>query len=574
MRRAASTLLIALLALGCRPVSRQPVAATPEEQVRAVLAQLLAADNAGDAEAAAAVYSEDAVLVPAEGPRIVGRDAILQRYRTGVEAFALEIAAEVHALRVIGERAMLRGVTRGRIVWRDGTEPAPFDDGFVMLLASAGGNWQIRRLLWRPLELPAPAPERGDVVIHCGTLIDGVGEGARRTVDVLVADGLILDVAPEIEVPEGFTEIDLRDRVCLPGLGDLHTHINDPSAGYGDMAAFLSRTDEQQAWLDRDNSMATLRAGFTFIRNLATYRGGTDVALAAAIERGEVVGPRVQAAAFYLTAPLGGGDLQAPGVAEQDIPAYFRRGVSRGAEQFREHAEAAVAAGATVLKVLASGAVLAYGGLPGEPEMTPEEIAAVVEVGHAHGLKVAAHAHGARSIKEAILAGVDSVEHASYIDDEGIALAVEHGVALAMDTYNGTWSIDNAAETLPEEFLLKMRDADQAQRDGFRRAVAAGAGIVYATDAGVLPHGLNGHQFAMMVQDGMTPMQAIRAATSVAAEAMGWGQRLGALEPGLYGDLIAVYGDPLADIAVLEHVDTVIKGGVIVVDRRSSEPLP
>ncbi|HSN70392.1 MAG TPA: amidohydrolase family protein, partial [Steroidobacteraceae bacterium] len=240
-----------------------------------------------------------------------------------------------------------------------------------------------------------------------------------------------------------------------------------------------------------------------------------------------------------------------------------RMGVGRGAEDFRARAEAAVAGGADLLKVIASGAVLAFGGVPGEPEMTPEEIAAVAEVAHRHGLKLSAHAHGARSIKEAILAGADTIEHASLIDAEAIALAREHGVALSMDVYNGDYIADEGVrQGWPEEFLRKNLETTEAQRQGFAAAHAAGVPIVYGTDAAVYPHGLNARQFRIMVERAMTPMGAIKSATSVAARYMGWEDRVGALAPGRYGDLIAVAGDPLEDITRLEDVAVVIKGGL------------
>jgi imidazolonepropionase-like amidohydrolase len=207
--------------------------------------------------------------------------------------------------------------------------------------------------------------------------------------------------------------------------------------------------------------------------------------------------------------------------------------------------------------------VLAYGGVPADPEMNPEEIAAVVQVGHAAGLKVAAHAHGALSIKQAILAGVDTIEHASYIDDEGIRLARSRGVALSMDIYNGDYiDKEGRQQGRPAEFLRKNIETTEVQRQNFTRAHAAGVPIVFGTDSGVYPHGLNARQFAIMVSRGMTPMEAIQAATSVAARYMGWSDRVGQISPGRFGDLIAVDGDPLLDISELKSVDVVIKGGL------------
>jgi imidazolonepropionase-like amidohydrolase len=237
--------------------------------------------------------------------------------------------------------------------------------------------------------------------------------------------------------------------------------------------------------------------------------------------------------------------------------------VARGADAFRRKAELAVAGGADVLKVIASGAVLAYGGVPGQPEMTPEELAAVVEVAHSAGRRVAAHAHGARSIREAIMAGADTIEHASLIDDAAIALARERGVALSMDVYNGDYiDTEGRAQGWPEEFLRKNLETTEAQRQGFTRAHRAGVDIVFGTDSAVYPHGLNARQFPIMVERGMSPMEAIQAATSVAARYMGRGDEIGRIAPGLFGDVIAVRGDPLADIRALGDVALVVKGGL------------
>ena len=194
---------------------------------------------------------------------------------------------------------------------------------------------------------------------------------------------------------------------------------------------------------------------------------------------------------------------------------------------------------------------------------TPDEIAAVIEVGHAAGLKVTAHAHGAQSIKEAILAGVDSIEHASLADDEAIALAAEHDVAFSMDIYNGDHIATIGREQgWPEEFLRKNDETIEAQRLTFTKAHAAGVPIIFGTDAGVYPHGDNGKQFRLQVEHGMTPMEAIQSATSVAARYIGWSRDVGAIEPGRFGDIVAVRGNPLDDISVLENVDVVVKGGV------------
>lgn len=416
-----------------------------------------------------------------------------------------------------------------------------------------------------PLAAVPYAPDSGSLAIRCGVLIDGIAAEPRPDVTVVIEQGRIVSVA-EGTVPGSATvpTLDLSQHTCLPGLIDMHTHLTDRPGDTADLSVYYRRTAEDQARIALENARTTLLAGFTTTRDVGTYLGWADRALREEIDRGRAVGPRLQVAGYYLTIPGGGGDLVIPGHPESDIPAQVRLGVARGPEEFRRKAELAVAGGADFLKLIASGAVLAYGGVPGEPEMTPEEIAAVVQVAHAHGLKVAAHAHGARSIREAILAGADTIEHASLIDDDAIALARQHDVALSMDVYNGDYiDTEGRRQGWPEEFLRKNLETTEAQRLGFAKAHAAGVPIVYGTDAAVYPHGVNARQFTIMVQRGMTPMQAILSATSVAAKYLGWSDRVGALVPGRYGDLVAVRCNPLADIACLQSVDVVVKGGLL-----------
>ena len=407
-------------------------------------------------------------------------------------------------------------------------------------------------------------PDSGSLAIRCGTLIDGLTGRAVASATVVIEQGRIVAAGPAVPVARGLPVLDLSGHTCLPGLIDMHTHLTDRPGDTADLSVFYRRTFDEQLAIARQNARATLLAGFTSTRDVGTYIAWVDRALRDEISSGRVVGPRVQVAGFYLTIPGGGGDLVIPGYPESEIPAQVRMGVARGPEEFRRKAELAVAGGADFLKVIASGAVLAFGGVPGEPEMTPEEIAAVVEVAHRHGMKVSAHAHGARSIREAILAGADTIEHASLIDAAAIELARQHAVALSMDVYNGDYIDKEGREQgWPEEFLRKNLETVEAQRQGFTQAHAAGVPIVYGTDAAVYPHGLNARQFRIMVQRGMTPMEAIQSSTSVAARYMGWEDRIGAIAAGRYGDLIAVRCDPLADIACLEHVDVVVKGGLV-----------
>lgn len=411
----------------------------------------------------------------------------------------------------------------------------------------------------------ASAPyHAGSLAIHCGILIDGLSAQPERDVTIVIRDGKIMSVAAGQSRPADPAWLDLSGYTCLPGLIDMHTHLTDRPEDTADMEVYFKRSTQEVAALSAQHARATLLAGFTSVRNLGTYIAWSDRDLRDAINRGDVAGPRMQVTGFYLTIPKGGGDLFIPGVPEAERGSRYRAGVAHGAEEFALRARAAVDGGADVLKVIASGAVLAFGSVPGEPEMTPEEIAAVVKVAHAANLKVAAHAHGARSIKEAILAGADTIEHASIIDDEGIRLAREHNVALAMDVYNGDYiDTEGRRNHWPEEFLRKNVETTEIQRKGFTKAHAAGVAIVYATDAGVFPHGLNARQFPIMVQRGMTPMEAIQAATSVAATYMGWNDRVGAVVAGRYGDVIAVKGDPLKDIGRLQNVAVVVKEGLL-----------
>lgn len=412
-------------------------------------------------------------------------------------------------------------------------------------------------------------PDSGSIAIRCGKLIDGLGDKPLDNALVVIRDGRIRSVqadasrgdaaAPRVPV------LDLTGYTCLPGLIDMHTHLTDRPEDTEHLEVYFSRPAAETLEQSLENAQATLLAGFTSARNVGTYVQGADFALRDTINAGKAPGPRIQASGPYLTIPHGGGDLYVPDFQEPADNARFHAGVARGPEAFSERAELILASGADLLKVIASGAVLAFGGVPGAPEMTQEEIAAVVEVAHAQGKKVAAHAHGAASILMAIAAGVDTIEHASYLDAAGIAAALKRGdVAFAMDVYNGDYiETEGRRMQWPEEFLRKNLETTEVQRQAFTAAVKAGAPIVYGTDSAVYPHGLNARQFPIMVARGMTPLQAIKAATSRAARFMGWSDRVGALETGRFGDLIAVRGDPLADITALQDVAVVIKGGLI-----------
>jgi len=413
-------------------------------------------------------------------------------------------------------------------------------------------------------EIPFDA-DSGDIAIRCGWLIDGLSDEALSDKTVIIRNGRIAELLPgHAQAPASLAYLDLGDHTCLPGLIDTHTHISFLPEDADDYRIYLRRTRDDSRELARHNAEITLLAGFTTIRNVADYLAWIDQDISERVRNGEIAGPRIQSAGFYLTIPHGGGDLYIPGVDDSEIPEYYRMGVARGVDQFRAKTQLLVDGGADMIKVIASGAVFGWGGIPGEREMMPEEIAVVVEVAHAAGLRVSAHAHGAQSIKDAILAGADTIEHASLADDEAIALAAEHGVAFSMDMYNGTYTAEVGPERgWPEEFLRKNDETTETQRIVFEKSYAAGVAILYGTDAGVSPHGANARQFEVMIERGMAPMDAIRSATSVAASHMGWQADVGAIETGRFGDLIAVRGDPLENIAVLQDVRVVVKGGLV-----------
>ena len=405
-----------------------------------------------------------------------------------------------------------------------------------------------------------------DLIVRCGTLIDGL---SSETVDdriVVIRNERIASILPGNDPAMANAELlDLSDHTCLPGLIDTHVHLALLPEDADDYKIYLQRTIEDTQRLAEINAAKVINSGFATVRHVGSYTPGVIRTLRERIDAGETPGPRLQTAGPYLTIPQGGGDMYIPGVDDEDVPSYYRTGVATGPDEFRTKAEAAVADGADFLKVVASGAVFGYGGVVGAREMTQEDIAAVVDVAKAAGIKVTAHAHGADSIKDAILAGVDAIEHASLGDDESITLALEYGVAFSMDVYNGTYTEEVGYEqNYAEEFMRKNEETTAAQRVVFGKALAAGVTLLFGTDLGVLPHDLGTRQFVQMVELGMTPMHAIKSATSVAADHMGMADDVGAIEVGRFGDLIAIRGNPLDDISTLQKVDYVIKGGTIV----------
>jgi imidazolonepropionase-like amidohydrolase len=398
--------------------------------------------------------------------------------------------------------------------------------------------------------------------VETGRLIDGVTDTVRTGQCITIEAERIKAVAPCGKAPDGAVLIDWSGFTVLPGLIDLHTHLADLGQS-ADLAAPVKASPAETALVGARNARITLNAGFTSVRDVGTYRGLTDVTLRNAIERGDVPGPRMWVAGAYLTIPKGGGELNGV-VPNEELPPDMRLGVAATPAEAAEKTTYLLDHGADFIKTIATGAVLAIGTEPGAPELTVDQLRAIVTVAHARGKRVTAHAHGAIGIQNAINAGVDSIEHASLADEATLQLAKKHGTWLAMDIFNGDYIDDiGTKEGWPAEYLRKNRETTDAQRAAFRRAVELGVNIGFATDAGVYPHGLNARQFAYMVKYGMTPMQAIQSATGRAAVEMGR-EDIGAIVPGRFADMIAVKADPITDLAVLEKIDHVMKGGVIV----------
>lgn len=411
-----------------------------------------------------------------------------------------------------------------------------------------------------------PAAATAEVlVVRAGRLLD-VEQGRYLTDQAIrIDDGRIASISPwGVGSRGGARLIDWSAYTVMPGMIDLHTHlIGDIYTA--DLAAPLSSSAARDALIGAAHARETLTAGFTTVRDVGTFRALVDVALRNAIHAGQVEGPRMYVCGAYVTIAGGGGEV-APGLATgAAIPDEMRRGVANNVEEVRRRVRELLAGGADFIKIIATGAVVAEGGQPGTSEYTEQEIRAAVEEAAKAGTYVIAHAHGAEGIKNAIRAGVRSIEHGSYLDDEGIELMLRHRTWLVADVYNGDYIEEiGRRDGWSDEILRRNREATDTQRAGFEKAVRAGVRIGFGTDAGVYPHGDNARQFAYMVRHGMTPLGAIRAATIDAAASLGRAQELGSIAPGKFADLVAVAGDPLADVTRLEHVAAVIKNGQLV----------
>jgi imidazolonepropionase-like amidohydrolase len=403
------------------------------------------------------------------------------------------------------------------------------------------------------------------VDVHAGRLIDPSGAKVLTDQRIRIVDGKITSVMPWRE-GDGAAAVDWSRYTVLPGLIDLHTHLADGAIDpdESDPAEPLKHSEADTILKGAVAARIELKSGFTTVRDVGVYRGLTDVALRDAINAGEVEGPRMFVAGGYITVPGGGGEINAL-APDVPIPEAFRMGEVHNPAEARDRARYFLDHGADFIKLIATGAVLAIGSIPGALELSPEEMKAACDEAKLHGSYCIAHAHGAEGIKAAIRAGARTIEHASYLDAEGIELAKKYGVWLDMDIYNGDWINDiGVKQKWPAEYLRKNIETTDVQRRGFAAAVKAGAKMTFGTDAGVYMYGLGARQFAYMVRYGMTPMQAIQSATSEAAKALGKEGQVGSLAPGAFGDLVAVSGDPLGDIRTLEHVDGVIKEGAVI----------
>jgi imidazolonepropionase-like amidohydrolase len=401
------------------------------------------------------------------------------------------------------------------------------------------------------------------VDVRAGRLIDPASARLLTDQRVRIVDGRIASVAPW-RVSDGPAAVDWSSYTVLPGLIDLHTHLADGATESADPAEPLKHSEAATILKGAAAARTELRSGFTTVRDVGVYRGLTDIALRDAINAGDVEGPRMFVAGGYITTPGGGGEIDAL-APDIPLPETFRIGEVHNAFEARDRARYLLDHGADFIKLIATGAVLALGSEPGALELSPEEMKAACDEAKLRGSYCIAHAHGAEGIKAAIRAGARTIEHASYLDAEGIALAKAHGVWLDMDIYNGDWINDvGTKQGWPAEYLRKNIETTDVQRRGFAAAVRAGVKMTFGTDAGVYPYGLGARQFAYMVRFGMTPMQAVQSATSEAARALGKESEVGSLAPGAFGDLIAVTGDPLSNIRLLEHVDGVIKEGRVI----------
>ena len=403
---------------------------------------------------------------------------------------------------------------------------------------------------------PANSSEPVTTLVHAGHLLDVKTGKMLDNVTVTIKGDRIASVSSGEAAPKGPHVIELPNATLMPGLIDAHTHLTfDPSFGYQELGVSIPK----EALIGAKNARITLEAGFTTVRNVGA-RGYTDIALRDAINEGMVPGPRMLASGPPLS--ITGGHCD-----QNLLPYEFHAtsdGAADGVEAVQHKVREIIKYGADVIKVCATGGVLSKGDDPQASQYTLEELKAIVADAHRLGRKVAAHAHGAQGIAWAAEAGVDSIEHGSYIDDNAIKIMKEHGTYLVPTQYLGDWMRENAVKIgLPAMYAEKMKTVTAAMRQNVGKAIRAGVKIALGTDAAVYPHGLNAHEFEVYVKLGMTPLQSIQAGTVNAADLLGWSDRIGSIEQGKFADMIAVDGDPIKDITLLQHPVFVMKGGTV-----------
>ncbi|HEY4588781.1 MAG TPA: amidohydrolase family protein, partial [Thermoanaerobaculia bacterium] len=397
------------------------------------------------------------------------------------------------------------------------------------------------------------------VAVRAGRLIDGQGGPPVRDAVILIQGDRVTAAGPGLAIPAGAEVIDLSKKTVLPGLIDCHTHLTTQSGDYYE--DLFRRTPIDQAIVAPVYARRTLEAGFTTVRDVGAAEF-IDVALRNAINRGDVLGPRMLVATLAVGSTGGHNDLSG-------FSPYLKfdrfSGVADGPAEIRKLIRLEVKNGADWIKVMATGGVLSEEESVGGPQYSQEELDTVVSEAAMWGKKVAAHAHGTEGIKRAARAGVASIEHGGLIDEEGVQLLKQKGIYLVPDIYTDEYILAEADHLgLPPKMIEKEKELRRHQLVNWKRAIAAGVKLAFGTDAGVYPHGQNAKQFHSLLDLGLTPAQVIRMATTNAADLIGWSDRVGTLTPGHYADLIAVDGDPLADVTELERVRFVMKGGVVV----------
>ncbi len=421
-----------------------------------------------------------------------------------------------------------------------------------------GSTMLVFALLMMAVQLVGQQASKS-VVIHAGHVLDVKTGKLLSDQTLVIEDGKIVSVGDSAAAkkPANALHIELPNATVLPGLIDAHTHLtSDPTFGYQELGISIPR----EALIGAKNARITLEAGFTTVRNVGA-NGFTDVALRDSINAGDIPGPRM-----LVSGPLLG---ITGGHCDNNLLPYEYHavgdGVADGIAAVQHKVRENIKYGADLIKICATGGVLSKGDDPQASQYTLDEMKAIVADAHRLGRKVAAHAHGAQGILWATEAGVDSIEHGSYIDDAGIAAMKKNGTYLVPTLYLGDWFLENAEKNhVPDFYLAKAKAVIPIARKNIAHAFASGVKVAFGTDAAVYPHGLNAHEFAVMVKLGLTPLQAIQAATVNAADLLGWAGKVGSLDPGAWADIVAVDGNPLQDVTMLERVKFVMKGGDVV----------